>query len=96
MGLLLGMQNGRGKVLPEREESPEKRRFPLLLEQGEIPLLLWTEEVKGSFQEESLGGAGMRKIGTRSFPPPRSCRSFSLPSELAPRSGNLKEKKFID
>jgi hypothetical protein len=83
------------KAPPGEEESPEKRRSPILLEQGEKPLLLWKRAVKVFFQEESLGGAGMQKIGTRSFPPPRSCMSFTLPSEPAARSGKLKEKKFI-
>ena len=83
------------KGLPGGEESPEKGRSPILLGQREKPPLLRRGGEKVFFHEESLGGAGMQKIGTRSFPPPRSCTSFTLPFELVTRSGKLKEKKFI-
>jgi hypothetical protein len=89
------MEEGEAKALPGREESPEKGYSPIPLGQREKPLLLRREEVKVFFQEESLGGAGMQRIGTGSLPPPRSCMSFTLPSELATRSRKLKEKKFI-
>jgi hypothetical protein len=82
--------------LEGEEESPEKGRSSILLVQREKPLLLWRRGVEVFLQEESLGGAGMQKIGTRSFPPPWSCTSFTLPFELVTRSGKLKEKKFID
>jgi hypothetical protein len=90
------MQNRRVKILPGREATPEKGSFPTLFGQGGESLLLRGEEGKVFFQEESLGGAGMQKAETRSLPPPRSCTSLTLPSELATRSGKFKEKKFID
>jgi hypothetical protein len=90
-----GIEKRGVKVPAGEEESPEQGRSSILWVQREKPLLLWRRGVKVFLQEESLGGAGMQKIGTRSFPPPWSCKSFTLPSEPAIRSGKLKEKKFI-
>jgi hypothetical protein len=90
------MENGRVKGLPEVEAFPETERFPVLFGEGEKPLLSWREEVKVFSQEEGLGGISMQKLGTRSFPPLKSCTSLTLPSKLATRSGKFKEKKFID
>jgi len=95
------MEEGGAEALPGREESSEKPyssekvHSSIPLGQEEKPLPLRRGEGTVFFQEESLGGAGMQKIGTRSFPPPWSCKSFTLPSEPAIRSGKLKEKKFI-
>jgi hypothetical protein len=95
------MEEGGAEALPGREESPEKPHasekdhssIPLGEEEKSLPLR--RGEGTAFFQEERLGGAGMQKTGTRSFPPPRSCTSFTLPSEPATKPGKLKEKKFI-
>jgi len=92
----VGFLSGMEKVLPEKEAIPGKGSFPILFGQGGKSLLLQREEVKLFSQIERLGGAGMQKTGTKSLPPPRSCTSLTLPSELATRSGKFKEKKFID
>ncbi|OGP92500.1 MAG: hypothetical protein A2157_01725 [Deltaproteobacteria bacterium RBG_16_47_11] len=84
------------KVFPEKEAIPGKGSFAILFGQGGMPLLLWRVDVKGFSQKESLGGIGMEKLGTRSCPPLKSGKSLTLPSELATRSGKLKEKKFIN
>jgi hypothetical protein len=89
------------KALPGGEESPVKVYFSekvyssIPLGQRKRPLLLRRGRRTVFFQEERLGGAGMQKIRTGSFPPPRSCMSFTLPSEPATTPGKLKEKKFI-
>jgi hypothetical protein len=90
------VKDRRGKALAEAEEFPEKKLFPILLGQGEKPLLLRQGEVKVSSQEESLGGIGMQKSRTRSFPPLPSCTSLTLPFEFGRRSEKFQERKFID
>ena len=84
------------KALPEREAIPGKEGYPILLGQGRKPLLLWGGEVKVFSQEEGLGGIGMQKSRTRSFPPLPSCKSLTLPPEFGRRSEKFKERKFID
>jgi hypothetical protein len=95
------MEEEGAKALPGREESPEKVyssteevHSSIPLGQREKPLHLRRGEVTMFFQEESLGGAGMQRIGTGSFPPPRSCTSFTLPSESATRSGKIEGEKI--
>jgi len=88
------MEKGEVKGLPGGEESPEKGRSPILLGQREKPPLLRRGERRCFFTKRAWVGRHAEDRN-KIIPPPRSCMSFTLPSEPATKSGKLKEKKFI-
>jgi hypothetical protein len=90
------VKDWRVELFPEKKEFPDRRIFPNLFERGERRLLLERGEQDTFSRKGGLDGDGMRTTGARLSPPLRSYASSTFPPQLGRRSGELKEKKFID